>query len=323
VVEPGEECDDGNPTDGDGCSSFCTLETPQSEICDNGMDDDMDGLVDCADMDCDSDPACAPVCGNGVVEPTSGEECDIDDFGGETCQSRGYASGTLTCTPSCTIDDGGCTPFDCGDGILSPGEECDDGNNTDGDGCSSDCTIEPPPEICEDRVDNDGDGLVDCADPDCASDPFCLCGNGIIEGNEECDDGNNTDGDGCSSSCTLESPQSEICDNGMDDDMDGLVDCLDSDCANDPACGPSCGNGFLEPGEACDDGNRDNTDSCPDDPSTGGTCQPAACGDGHLYQGVEECDTTDLDGETCQSLGYNSGTLTCGATCTFDTSNCQ
>ena len=34
----------------------------------------------------------------------------------------------------------------CGDGILSPnnGEECDDGNNIDGDGCSADCKIEVP-----------------------------------------------------------------------------------------------------------------------------------------------------------------------------------
>ncbi|KAF2499295.1 hypothetical protein BU16DRAFT_557626 [Lophium mytilinum] len=34
----------------------------------------------------------------------------------------------------------------CGDGILSPnnGEECDDGNNIDGDGCSANCKIETP-----------------------------------------------------------------------------------------------------------------------------------------------------------------------------------
>ena len=31
-----------------------------------------------------------------------------------------------------------------GDGNLDPGEGCDDGNNTDGDGCSATCTIEVP-----------------------------------------------------------------------------------------------------------------------------------------------------------------------------------
>ena len=32
----------------------------------------------------------------------------------------------------------------CGDGVLDPGEECDDGNNDDGDGCAADCTVEVP-----------------------------------------------------------------------------------------------------------------------------------------------------------------------------------
>ncbi|HFE44065.1 MAG TPA: DUF4215 domain-containing protein, partial [Nannocystis exedens] len=31
---------------------------------------------------------------------------------------------------------------ECGDGIVSGDEECDDGNKKDGDGCSSDCTVE-------------------------------------------------------------------------------------------------------------------------------------------------------------------------------------
>jgi cysteine-rich repeat protein len=31
----------------------------------------------------------------------------------------------------------------CGNGILETGEECDDGNNLNGDGCSALCTIEP------------------------------------------------------------------------------------------------------------------------------------------------------------------------------------
>jgi len=34
-------------------------------------------------------------------------------------------------------------------------------------------------------------------------------------------------------------PLVEICDNGRDDDGDGLEDCFDSDCAVDPVCGPS------------------------------------------------------------------------------------
>ncbi len=44
---------------------------------------------------------------------------------------RAYASRSL-CRTNCTIPR-------CGDGILDGGEVCDDGNNVDGDGCSSDC----------------------------------------------------------------------------------------------------------------------------------------------------------------------------------------
>jgi cysteine-rich repeat protein len=50
----------------------------------------------------------------------------------------------------------------CGDGLREFGEECDDGNLTGGDGCSSVCEIEP----CND-VDIDGDGISACAG-DCA-----------------------------------------------------------------------------------------------------------------------------------------------------------
>ncbi|MGE0549139.1 MAG: DUF4215 domain-containing protein [Kofleriaceae bacterium] len=45
-----------------------------------------------------------------------------------------------------------------------------------------------------------------------------------------------------------------------------------------------CGNGAVEPGEACDDGNAVNTDACLT------TCTNASCGDGHVRAGVEECD---------------------------------
>ena len=58
---------------------------------------------------------------------------------------------------------------------------------------------------CTDGVDDDGDGLFDCADPECAADPFCVtCGDGALDAGETCDDGNTTAGDGCSSACQEE-----------------------------------------------------------------------------------------------------------------------
>jgi cysteine-rich repeat protein len=97
-------------------------------------------------------------------------------------------------------------PGVCGDGYLDAGEECDDGNTTDGDGCSATCTREPAcgdgyldaGEECDDGNTTDGDG---CS-ATCTHEP--LCGDGTVDAGEECDDGNTSDGDGCSASCRLE-----------------------------------------------------------------------------------------------------------------------
>ncbi len=47
--------------------------------------------------------------------------------------------------------------------------------------------------------------------------------------------------------------------------------------------GPLCGDGVVDDGEACDDGNTTNDDACV-------ACQDAVCGDSHVQVGVEECD---------------------------------
>ncbi len=41
----------------------------------------------------------------------------------------------------------------CGNGILNSGEQCDDGNKVNGDGCSSQCTIEHDELTCEEAID--------------------------------------------------------------------------------------------------------------------------------------------------------------------------
>lgn len=54
----------------------------------------------------------------------------------------------------------------CGDATVDPGELCDDGNTLDGDGCSADCEIEPPPALCEAAPTDECDtcGCTACAD---------------------------------------------------------------------------------------------------------------------------------------------------------------
>jgi PKD repeat protein len=48
------------------------------------------------------------LCGNGVQD--EGEECDGDDFGGQTCEDLGYSGGNLACNLDCTLDTSTCIP---------------------------------------------------------------------------------------------------------------------------------------------------------------------------------------------------------------------
>ena len=56
-------------------------------------------------------PATTPFCGNGILE--SGEQCDLNDFGGQTCSSLGCGSGSLACNSDCTLNTLGCFGQPC------------------------------------------------------------------------------------------------------------------------------------------------------------------------------------------------------------------
>lgn len=203
---PGESCDDGNHTSGDGCSPDCKTET--------------DWVCPTPGQPC----VYTVACGDGTVA------------GAETCDDKNTSSGD-GCDSNCRIETGWlcpqagarCVPR-CGDGLKLGFEQCDDGNASPGDGCSDVCRVEPGfacprpgqpchattcgdgvtegAEACDDGNAYGGDGCgADCrAEPQCTGTTGCTspCGDGLKLPSEECDDGNAVSGDGCSSTCTLE-----------------------------------------------------------------------------------------------------------------------
>jgi len=162
------------------CLGFCT------DLCDcgNGNLDEFE--------ECDSSPTgcrlsgavcaapgtgfectCVDTCNNGIVD--LGEECDGSVA--ETCESRGYAGGTLACV-DCAVDEGDCVLGSCGDGIVvaRAGEVCE--------------PTDLAGETCV-TLGFGGGGVLACAAGCAAFDTSgCIerCGDGILDPGEECDE---------------------------------------------------------------------------------------------------------------------------------------
>ncbi|UCC30860.1 MAG: DUF4215 domain-containing protein [Phycisphaerales bacterium] len=97
--------------------------------------------------------------------------------------------------------------FTCGNEILEPGEQCDDGNRIPGDGCDEYCQSElcgdgtvDSGEECDDGLGN-SDTEPDACRTDCTA---ARCGDDVVDGDEGCDDGNTTPNDGCDQDCQTE-----------------------------------------------------------------------------------------------------------------------
>lgn len=145
-------------------------------------------------------PLVAPYarCGDGIRQPL--EDCDLGN-GGQKPDGSTYPNGNVGNQNGCNILCG--KPF-CGNGVTEKNEQCDDGDDEDGDGCSRTCLFErcgnfilDPGEQCDDGGKASGDGCSACC-------KYEYCGNGVSDAGEECDDGNNVDNDGCSEGCEKE-----------------------------------------------------------------------------------------------------------------------
>ena len=160
-------------------------------------------------------------------------------------------------------------------------------------------------EECDDGNSNNNDA--------CKSDcTFNVCADGVVRhGVEQCDDGNGNDGDPCKSDCTL-----NVCGDGVV--RTGIEQCDDGDRVNgdgcDSNCKPTgCGNGIATAGEECDDGNGFEGDGCDSN------CRLSACGNG-VRAPNEQCDDGALDdGDGCDSnctpTGCGNGIVNAGEAC--------
>ncbi len=180
--------------------------------------------------------------------------------------------------------------------------------------------------------------------------PVAMCGNGKIDGDDACDDGNTMSGDGCSATCTFEAGWTcnaqgctEICGDGLvvgneakksgycDDGNTSASDGCSPTCAieagwtcNAQGCKEICGDGLTVGLEAkaggCDDKNSVSNDGCTNcavDPSYNCSGAPSVCaktcGDG-MIQGTEGCDDGNtMAGDGCFACAVEAG-YTCDAT---------
>lgn len=159
----------------------------------------------------------------GAATTSGTTESPTTEGPGSDSDSDSSSSSSTSSTSTTTGADPTTTGVEavCGNGVVEPGEECDDGNPYDDDACVAGCK-------------------------------HAICGDKLRQmGVEECDDGNESDADWCTNECKL----------------------------------AFCGDGFVYAGfEECDDGNDDQTDACIND------CKIATCGDGNVWEGVEVCD---------------------------------
>ncbi len=222
-------CMANNP---DGTFRMLEIEGPPGDpSCFDGSDQDCDALHDHEDPDCQTDEVC-----NGFDDDNNGlidETFDLDlpcTVGTGTCERTGVTvcdtSGGLRCSGS----------------PRNPKSEA-----------------EPGKRACADGVDNDCDGLIDLNDPDCLIGELCDSednnGDGLVDEifvdlNQPCSAGTGAcasdgifvctaDGGGTICNATLnldeagtEGPSGETCEDGVDNDCDGLIDGADSGCGS-------------------------------------------------------------------------------------------
>ena len=202
------------------------------EACNDGEDNDRDGMIDCRDSSCIG----AGLCGVIIVEGARPEPENT----------------FIKCSDRIDNDQDG--NWDCGDRNCQAIQEL----------C---CVTEFSDFFCADGVDNDENGFRDCGDFGYRNNPFVS----VCDFEQDCDDGRDNDENG-QTDCDDDAcagidgcppppdpvPENTIplCSDGIDNDGNDFTDCGDFSCsrAMDPALVAFCAERLENTVERCSDG---------------------------------------------------------------------
>ena len=340
VIGPNEVCELGQLGPAVSCAANGIVDSGTvSQVCNDS----------CSGFEISDTTACiASTCGNGVIDAQLGEQCDdgVDNGSYGFCGSDCTYTASLYCGDGTVSSGESC---DCGstsvNGLTISGGMCTGSNGSyqtnAGQGCAWDCSGNGP--FCGDNIVQSAeqcDGTIDlwegalCGDgTQCVSDADCEQGScGGLGGNYDacgrsrvcvageatkvgfsCSVDSNCDSpgltDGLCSSESIQLTRTRTCHAASSGSQDA---CTWQNDWPSISCRATleCGNGILEDGEQCDDGNSDNTDGCTN------RCEANTCGDGFVYAGVEQCDNGDQNGVQCQA-NYGQSCTYCSGSCGF------
>jgi cysteine-rich repeat protein len=235
-VGPGEQCDDSNTAVGDGCSATCQIEGAFTEIEPNEDGTPSTGGSGINGNDFGSTSALA----NGVVTGNATAIATITPLGDEDVFAFRNAGTTsvIVSLDVWNLATGFGIGVPCGTSIdtgmhVRDAGGSSNGSNDDRNGAIDRCSTLKlglaPGQTRFAHVISYGDNSLIAQYALVFKYAPVVCGNGVIEFGETCDDSNTTAGDGCDAMCKIE---------------------------------PICGNSMLEPSEQCDDGNTTAGDGC-------------------------------------------------------------